>query len=202
MNRSLKIICLCFFICSIWVGLSGCKSSFLSDLYPDTISDYSQSSTEAGLEERSSATEESKDSDFIYIHVCGCVKKPGLYCLKEGSRIDAAIRAAGGFNKDADEKSVNLAEILVDGSQIEVKSQEGTSPDDSSASRGGSDYININEADSKTLMTLSGIGEERANAIVSYREKNGPFSSVEDIRNVEGIGDGIYKKIKNSIIVK
>ncbi|MBR5047661.1 MAG: helix-hairpin-helix domain-containing protein [Eubacterium sp.] len=133
---------------------------------------------------------------WVYVHVCGCVNNPGLYRLARGQRIDAAIRRAGGFTREADTKSVNLASLLEDGSQIEVLSIDSGGSDDSSRK---DKRVNINLAGKEDLMTLHGIGESRALAIIAYREEHGGFSSVEELKEVEGIGDGIYQKIKNTI---
>ncbi len=179
--------------------LGGCSLGFLSDLYPvrDTILDENKD----GKAEFATATDQNAGTgadsgvSWIYVHVCGCVKNPGLYRLKEGERIDAAIRAAGGFSKEADEKSVNLALPLEDGTQIEVLSV--SVPEGKNSSQDS--RIDLNLARKEDLMTLNGIGENRALAIISYREEHGGFSSVEELKEVEGIGDGIYQKIKNAI---
>ncbi len=191
---------LCIALVSFLIMITGgCSPGFLSDLYPvrDSIPDQKQDEiaefTAAGNEDIETGT--GSDDHWIYVHVCGCVKNPGLYRLKEGSRIDAAIRAAGGFSKEADEKSVNLALPVEDGTQIEVLSASVSEEKNSSRDS----RINLNLAQKEDLMTLNGIGENRALAIIAYREEHGGFSSVEELKEVEGIGDGIYQKIKNAI---
>ncbi|MBQ6392956.1 MAG: ComEA family DNA-binding protein [Eubacterium sp.] len=191
---------LCIALVSFLIMITGgCSPGFLSDLYPvrDSIPDQKQDEiaefTTAGNEDIETGT--GSDDHWIYVHVCGCVKNPGLYRLKEGSRIDAAIRAAGGFSKEADEKSVNLALPVKDGTQIEVLSASVSEEKNSSRDS----RINLNLAQKEDLMTLNGIGENRALAIIAYREEHGGFSSVEELKEVEGIGDGIYQKIKNAI---
>ena len=196
------------YILCVVLGLSlimipvGCSPGFLSDLYPvrDNVPIGEESRKDGSQEshtamERASGTGTDSGNQWIYVHVCGCVKKPGLYRLKEGERIDAAIRAAGGFSKEADEKSVNLALPLADGTQIEVLPATASQGKESS----GDSRINLNLARKEDLMTLNGIGENRALAIIAYREEHGGFSSVEELKQVEGIGDGIYQKIKNAI---
>lgn len=192
------ILCIALVLFLIMIT-GGCNPGFLSDLYPvrDSIPDQTQDEiaefTTAGNEDIETGA--GSDDHWIYVHVCGCVKNPGLYRLKEGSRIDAAIRAAGGFSKEADEKSVNLALPLEDGTQIEVLSASVSEGQNSSRDS----RINLNLAQKEDLMTLNGIGENRALAIIAYREEHGGFSSVEELKEVEGIGDGIYQKIKNAI---
>ena len=95
----------------------------------------------------------------------------------------------------SDEKSVNLALPLEDGIQIEVLSNTNSEVDNSSQDS----RINLNQAEKEELMSLNGIGENRALAIISYREEHGKFSSVEELKEVEGIGEGIYRKIKNDV---
>lgn len=191
-----------------------------------------RAATEKTKEDQSAAESTEGNHGLLYVHVCGAVKKPGLYMFDIGSRAGEAVEAAGGFSDKADTAAVNLAAVLEDGQQIYVpdttgsgsqrqaaieesqagsgqsqagieQSQAGSGQSHTGSSCGhvgvDSDRININTADVGTLTSLSGIGEARAAAIIEYRQKNGSFSSAEDIRNVPGIGDGIYKKIKDLI---
>lgn len=182
------------------------------------------SSTSVTTEAGGTGTEEKE----IYVHVCGCVKNPGLYTFAAGTRAGEAVESAGGFTKKADALAVNLAALLEDGMQLYVPSREeaadsGKSVDGTSRKEGGmadssGEYssgsgfpeniedteevpVNINTAGAQELMTLSGIGESRAEAILSYRKENGAFSSIDEIKNVSGIGEGIFEKIKNMITV-
>lgn len=200
--RKIRIKCIALAL-ALLILLGGCGSGFLSDLYPTTdsvgIPEKNQENHKGSEANSTGDLSSDKDDDpadrWIYVHVCGCVIKPGLYRFKDGARIDEAIRAAGGFSKDADEKSVNLAQIMTDGSQIEVLPSGVTEEKNPS----GDSRINLNLAQKEDLMTLTGIGENRALAIIAYREEHGGFTSVEELKKVEGIGDGIYQKIKNSI---
>lgn len=169
-------------------------------------------SDKSGVETKETTQQIPTETSTIYVHVCGSVKSPGLYELPAGSRVDAAVKAAGGFLKDARQSAVNLAEALSDGIQIYVPSQEEVLPvtaDDQGKSGStplnvaGSDQglININTAGKEELMNLSGIGEGKAAAIIEYRETNGSFQSVEDIKNVSGIGDATFQKIKEAITI-
>ena len=152
----------------------------------------------------------------LSVHVVGEVANPGLYEVDAGSRVQAAIDAAGGFTNDANQGSVNLAREIVDGEQIVIASKNvsaagtsgagsvgtassGTSASGASGASGG--LVNINTADIAGLSTLSGIGEATAKKIIADREKNGPFKTTKDITRVSGIGDKKYEAIKDSITV-
>lgn len=148
----------------------------------------------------------------IYVDVCGAVVKPGVFCLPEGSRLFQAIEAAGGFLPEAAETYVNRAKGLADGEQIYVPTKEEAlemdkpqpvSSEEGAQESGGENKgrVNINTADETELCTLSGIGSSKAKAIISYREENGPFTSAEELMNVEGIKEGTFAGIKDEIVV-
>lgn len=145
----------------------------------------------------------------IYVYVCGAVAAPGVYELDEGSRVNDALVAAGGFSEDADRNVVNLAEEASDEQRIyfpvhgENLSQKWSSEDLDHAADSGeyAGLININKADVSELMELPGIGETRAGQIVEYRRTYGGFSTKEDLKNVSGIGDSIYRKLESYITV-
>lgn len=182
----------------LWVlgfMLCGCHSS--------VVLEEEETRREETTREPAESTQESKS---IYVHICGAVKEPGVYELSAGDRADAAVKAAGGFLKDADEKAINLAEILSDGMQIYVPAMDeeygvAGSSLQGAKSAGNFGLINLNSASMEELMTLSGIGESKALAIIQYREENGRFASIEEIKNVKGIGDGIFEQIKESITI-
>lgn len=127
----------------------------------------------------------------LFIHVAGAVQQPGVYTLPAGSRIQDAITAAGGPLPEADIHRLNLAEILVDGKKIFVPAATAES-----ATEG---LININTASAKELATLPGIGPAKAQKIIDYREKFGPFSACEEITQVDTIGPKTYEAIKDLI---
>lgn len=151
--------------------------------------------------ETAAVPEETTGSGEIYVHVCGHVKKPGLYILGRGARAGEAVEAAGGLKPGADEASVNLAAPLEDGMQLYIASRRKEGDASGKGDGDGEGKININRADVGELTTLSGIGESRARAIIAWREENGAYSSIEDVKNVSGIGDGIFERIKNMITV-
>lgn len=143
----------------------------------------------------------------IIVHVTGAVPRPGVYALAQGSRVQDAISAAGGFLAEANKQGINLARALEDGEQLDIPYAEGASPvigtevPASTGSASSSDLININTASQTELESLPGIGPTTAQKIIEYREQNGPFVSTQDIINVSGIGPGTYERIKDLITV-
>lgn len=148
---------------------------------------------------------EEESAASIYVHVTGAVVNPGMYELSQGSRVQDAITAAGGFSEDAFDQSINLARELTDGEQIVVGStadQSTTTTESGTQSAAtATGEVNINLADAETLMTLDGIGEATAAKIIAYRDANGSFATIEEIKEVPGIGDKKYEAIKDSITV-
>ena len=145
----------------------------------------------------------------VLVHVCGQVHLPGVYALPPESRIFEAVEKAGGFTEEADEDSLNLAGKLSDGAKIYVPARgeseaghrsEGLDdePERQSLSETGG-TVNINTASKEELMSLSGIGASKAEAIIAYRQGSGPFQTPSDIMKVKGIGEGMYQKIKDRI---
>ena len=164
--------------------------------------------------------------EMIYVDVCGAVANPGVFQLAAGSRVFQAIEAAGGYLPEAVQNCVNRAGVLTDGQQLYILTQEemerqgldpaemagasdgqmngsaGTGQNTGIAAQAQQDNrININTADETQLTTLTGIGATRAQAIIAYRQENGPFAAIEDIMNVQGIKEGTFAKIKDEIVV-
>ena len=148
-------------------------------------------------------------SGELTAYICGEVRSPGVYNVGSGARISELVDKAGGMTEDAELSSVNLAREVTDGEQIiigSIKSGPVVTGVEPGSTSGAGDtsagtLININTADKTALMTLPGIGEMRAEAIISYRDSNGLFKRKEDIKNVSGIKDGSYEKIKDLITV-
>ena len=153
----------------------------------------------AGLQGQNNVAE--TDSEGVYVHICGEVMEPGVYELPEGSRIFEAVKAAGGLTDEADEASLNMAEKVSDGMQIVILSYDEIVERSAAEQEAKSGLVNINTASREQLMTLSGIGEARAEDIIRYREESGGFNVIEDIKKVPGIKDAAYLKIKDNITV-
>ena len=144
----------------------------------------------------------------VYVYVTGAVANPGVYSLDEGLRVCDAVEAAGGLAEDADASTVNLARVLSDGEHIDLPTKAEVEAALAQGPAGGASgvaaatsLVNINTADASALETLSGVGSATAQAIISDREQNGPFSSIEDLMRVDGIGEKKFAKLKDSICV-
>jgi len=142
--------------------------------------------------------------NFVVVHIAGAVYKPGVYKLKDGDRVIDSIKKSGGALPKADLNSLNLALKLADGQKIYVPkigeiAQQGIAEQlnqtgISSATGELEDKVNINTATKEDLDKLPGIGPTLAERIIEFRTKNGPFKSIDDLQNVEGIGE---KKLNN-----
>ncbi|HTX91884.1 MAG TPA: ComEA family DNA-binding protein [Anaerolineales bacterium] len=130
----------------------------------------------------------------VTVYITGAVATPGVYVLPEESRLDAAIKAAGGFVPGAEQESINLAQPLKDGQQVNVPGIVDTS-------HVNAGRVNINSATVTELDTLPGIGPTTAQSIVDYRLENGPFLTIQDIENVPGVGPATYADIQDYITV-
>ncbi len=138
----------------------------------------------------------------IYIHIVGAVKKPGVYTFENEPRVIEVVKAAGGFTKQAVRSGVNQAELVSDGVQIVIESKKDQNAKQAEEGRQEhSTKLDLNTATKEELMTLPGIGESKAMAILSHRETNGRFRSIEDIMNITGIKNGVFDKIKDFIRV-
>lgn len=133
-------------------------------------------------------------SSEIFVHVAGEVKKPGLYALSVGSRVEDAIELAGGMTKSAFEQSVNLARMVSDGEQIVVLDKSRVSTGAANA-----EFISLNSATMEQLESLPGVGPAMAARIIEYRESIGSFSDLTQLKDVSGIGDKLYAKISQSL---
>jgi competence protein ComEA len=155
----------------------------------------------------------------VVVHVAGAVRSPGVQHLPGGARVVDAVDAAGGANPDADLARINLAAPLQDGQQIYVprvgetpptpvggsggtsSSVSGGSGSSSSTGSATGQPVNINTASADELDTLPGVGPTTAEAIIAYREQNGPFTSVDQLLDVRGIGDAKLEQLRNLVTI-
>lgn len=164
-------------------------------------------------------------SGFIYVDIGGEVNSPGVYEVSEGTRLFQVIEKAGGLTENADIDVINRAESVYDGQKILIGSYEETEAGSNStdkskginnsgvASSSVNSYnngvstdtdevqVNINTADSVTLQTIPGIGPSKAERIIEYRSTNGSFKSIDDIKNISGIGNKTFESIKKYLTV-
>lgn len=146
-------------------------------------------------------TAESEDGQ-IYIHIVGAVKKPGVYTFQKKPRVIEVVEKAGGFTKDAVTAEINQAELVEDGTQLAIASQKDfKEKDGQQTEQTETGKVNLNTAAKEQLMTLTGIGEAKAIAIIAYREEKGKFQKPEDLMNIPGIKEGVFDKIKSRICV-
>ncbi len=199
-------------VSSFWLGNNGLPEFFAFD--------FSESdefiSEDVLLQKEAEANREEKF--FITVHIAGEVNTPGVYKLEEEARVIDGIIAAGGETDAAYLAGINLAKPLHEGEQIIIPDQDGYSSDgrsrpdpdqnkseliaETNSSINAQAKININRADADTLMTLTGIGQVKASDIIAHREKNGQFSSTEELLHVKGIGDVTFSSIKDKITVR
>lgn len=163
--------------------------------------------------------ENTNNTSIIKVDVKGAINKPGIYSLKEGDRIDDLLKLCGGLTNDADANRVYFSKKLCDEDIIYIfkngESEEevpkmnissenngANNVDNKNSNKTSSGKININTANLEELKTLSGIGDSKAQAIIDYREKNGGFKDVSELRNVEGIGEKTLNKFIDSVDIK
>jgi competence protein ComEA len=140
----------------------------------------------------------------VTVYVCGAVRRPGVVRLPAGARVCDAIDLAGGADGRAELAAVNLAAKVIDGQQIVVPERGAAPPlavDSTTTGAAAGALVNINLAGVAELETLPGVGPATAQAIITYRTEQGPFGSIEDIKNVPGIGDAKFAAMKDAITV-
>lgn len=177
-------------------------------LITDLPSPENNTTTEA-LEALRLEMENTTEPATIIIDVCGAVSNPSVVHLNEGGRVYEAIDKAGGLTSEADTRSINLAQILMDGEKIyvptkkEIESSNALNSINNSiqSQHVRSSLININTADSVALQALSGVGPSTAEKIIDYREENGKYRSIDDLKNVSGIGEKTFEKLKSKITI-
>ena len=210
-----------FIALSVLICLTGCGQDEefveLRDVYSSgsvaeaTVNNVTENAGEISANSDSSA-EDQIDSLPIVVYICGEVNKPGVYELEPGSRIFDAINVAGGYSKDAYVESVNLAQVISDEQMIYIPSADDVqnmtegqiiaNTVDITRNSTSNSKVNINTASISELTTIPGIGESKANKIISYRTEHGKFNSIEDIMNISGIKEGLFNKVKDYICVK
>lgn len=143
-----------------------------------------------------------EQSRAIYVHICGAVKKPGVYEVPESCRLYELLALAGGASEEGCADALNLAEVLRDGQRVVIPTRSEAEAVQSKPEQTDMDgRININTASAAELMTLPGIGEAKAADIIRYREEKGELQTIEEIMEISGIKDALFQKIKDRIKV-
>ncbi len=160
-----------------------------------------EQSGESAQEEQQQQEEPAKNQ--IIVDIGGAVKTPGVYEIKEGARLFEVIQEAGGLLPDADTTTINQAEVLYDGQKIVIpqESEIQESGTGGPIVKPADGRININTADSTQLQEIPGVGPATAEKIIDYRDTNGRFTSVEELKNVSGIGEKTFEKMKDKVSV-
>ncbi len=178
-----------------------------------------QMQEEGGAGDGTPAKEVSAAAGKIFVDIGGEVAAPGVYEVTEGTRLFEVINRAGGLTDDADIDVINRAETVYDGQKILIASYEETKNGKNAAGAGGGqtagngagsaqgadntdgEKVNINTADSAELQSIPGIGPSKADRIIEYRNTQGRFSTIDDIKNISGIGNKTFENIKKYIVV-
>jgi competence protein ComEA len=142
-------------------------------------------------------------SRALVVYITGAIARPDVYVVPEGARVKDVVVAAGGLRADAASAVINLAAPLSDAQHIHIPSlDEAAEPIAASAVGSTDGQLNLNIATAADLEELPGIGATIAARIVDYRQANGPFTSIDDLRNVAGVGEKVFEKIRDSIRVE
>ena len=178
--------------------------------------DIEKESSDLKKDNNSSQSTNNSTTTEVTVYISGAVKTEGVITMSSEDRLSDAIKVMGGIVEGADMNAINLAEKLVDGKHYVIPKQGEQIPNDvnagggvsgaSTQTAGGSErgqggLVNLNTATIEQLDTLPGVGEATANKIITYREENGGFKSIEDLKNVKGIGDKKFEEIKGNICV-
>lgn len=143
-------------------------------------------------------TNDEKSSGTIYVDIDGAVNSPGVYELNDGDRVNDAINMAGGLKDNAYTKNLNKAKKLIDGEKIYIITEEEALKEEELIE--SSKLINLNTATINDLMSLPGIGEVYAKRIIDYRKEKS-FKQIDEIKNISGIGEKTFEKIKDLITI-
>ena len=155
-------------------------------------------------EDQTSAVEYIEPENTIVIYITGAVQNPGVIDIPEDSRVIDAVNAAGGLTSSADLEAINMAQRVKDGQHVTVPEISSNENDNRIASKKSTStqknsLVNINTADESELISLPGIGPATAKKIIDYRENNGAFIEIEDIKKVRGIGQSKFENMKDFI---
>lgn len=183
------------------LSFSGCKDNNDVKLYE--VKDSEEVSDDEVTDSSGISNNTKPSEEYVYVQLCGAVLNPGVYKILSGARIYEAVEEAGGLLEEADTRAVNMAKPVEDGLQIYIPAKDethnGTITQDSENTQKG--LLNINEAAKDELMELPGIGETKAEAIITYRKEHGMIKDITELMNISGIKESVFSKIKDKIKV-
>ena len=211
-HKVLLVLCLIVLAAGCCISAAGLGGGRQEGVTVERASGEAGSSGSADVSPSSDSGNAKKaaSAELYVIDIDGAVAAPGVYRLAEGSRISDAIDAAGGLTDAADVSTLNRAAKLADGQKVHVPAlgeEVAAAPVSSdpqgagTAAASGAALININTATAEELQALSGVGPSTAKAIVEDREAHGPFSSIEDLMRVSGIGEKKFEKMRSQVCI-
>ena len=193
------ILCILVGIYFLWPIITE-ESTIMPDssvLAADMSKENTEKEVDSNFELSDGKITSNTDEKDIIVYVTGAIQSPGLYKLSSVSTVGDVIKGAGGALPYADVETINLAETVQGGQHVHIKFNFHGNPEVLLRNQ----KININTASVKELDALPGIGPTMAKRIEEYRQSKGAFTSIEDIKHVKGIGDGLFKKIRDRITV-
>lgn len=191
---------LIIFVIIILIALNG----YIYKVKSNNLYDNQKVASQETEEKENFANEDANDDSEIMIHITGCINNPGVIEVNKGSRLKDVVDQCGGLKEEADINNINLAMKVEDEMKIHIpsieESKENNNIESSNIIENNNNKVNLNNASKEELMTLPGIGESKSEKIIQYREGN-RFKSIEDIKNVDGIGEKTFESFKDLIDV-
>lgn len=190
---------LIIFVIIILIALNG----YIYKVKSNNLYDNQKVASQETEEKENFANEDANDDSEIMIHITGCINNPGVIEVNKGSRLKDVVDQCGGLKEEADINNINLAMKVEDEMKIHIPSIEESKQNNNIESSNiieNNNKVNLNNASKEELMTLPGIGESKSEKIIQYREGN-RFKSIEDIKNVDGIGEKTFESFKDLIDV-
>lgn len=191
---------LIIFVIIILIALNG----YIYKVKSNNLYDNQKVASQEMEEKENFANEDANDDSEIMIHITGCINNPGVIEVNKGSRLKDVVDQCGGLKEEADINNINLAMKVEDEMKIHIpsieESKENNNIESSNIIENNNNKVNLNNASKEELMTLPGIGKSKSEKIIQYREGN-RFKSIEDIKNVDGIGEKTFESFKDLIDV-
>lgn len=191
---------LIIFVIIILIALNG----YIYKVKSNNLYDNQKVASQETEEKENFANEDANDDSEIMIHITGCINNPGVIEVNKGSRLKDVVDQCGGLKEEADINNINLAMKVEDEMKIHIpsieESKQNNNIESSNIIENNNNKVNLNNASKEELMTLPGIGESKSEKIIQYREGN-RFKSIEDIKNVDGIGEKTFESFKDLIDV-